>query len=162
MSAVIWFGIVAVWAFVLIPTWVRRSDLHWRSSGETAGARDRLGRAARVISRSGSRVSSIPRARHSADAVSDRAPSRKPVPAATVAAAVSRDSATATVDPAAPSPAVPAPTAPAAPAAEPEDPMTTARSPRPAPRRTSASRSAAGGATPLPPQVVRARRLVWL
>ncbi len=30
MSAVIWCGIVAVWVFVLIPTWVRRGDLHWR------------------------------------------------------------------------------------------------------------------------------------
>ena len=30
MSAVIWCGIVAVWVFLLIPTWVRRSDLHWR------------------------------------------------------------------------------------------------------------------------------------
>lgn len=29
MSAVIWCGIVAVWVFVLIPTWVRRGDLHW-------------------------------------------------------------------------------------------------------------------------------------
>ncbi len=29
MSAVIWVGIVAVWVFVLIPTWVRRGDLHW-------------------------------------------------------------------------------------------------------------------------------------
>ena len=36
MSAVIWFGIVAVWAFVLIPTWVRRSDIHWRRSGDTS------------------------------------------------------------------------------------------------------------------------------
>jgi hypothetical protein len=30
MSAVIWCGIVAVWIFVLIPTWVRRGDIHWR------------------------------------------------------------------------------------------------------------------------------------
>jgi hypothetical protein len=30
MSAVIWCGIVAVWVFVLIPTWVRRGDIHWR------------------------------------------------------------------------------------------------------------------------------------
>jgi hypothetical protein len=30
MSAVIWCGIVAVWVFLLIPTWVRRADLHWR------------------------------------------------------------------------------------------------------------------------------------
>jgi hypothetical protein len=30
MSAIIWCGIVAVWVFVLIPTWVRRGDLHWR------------------------------------------------------------------------------------------------------------------------------------
>ncbi len=29
MSAVIWCGIVAVWVFVLIPTWVRRGDIHW-------------------------------------------------------------------------------------------------------------------------------------
>jgi hypothetical protein len=29
MSAVIWCGIVAVWVFLLIPTWVRRGDIHW-------------------------------------------------------------------------------------------------------------------------------------
>src|SRR4051794_9113019 len=51
MSAVIWLGIVAVWAFVLIPTWVRRSDINWRRFGEPAAARDTLGRAARVLSR---------------------------------------------------------------------------------------------------------------
>lgn len=58
MSAIIWFGIVAVWAFVLIPTWVRRSDIHWRSSGQAdGGTRDRLVRATRVIGRSGSQAS---------------------------------------------------------------------------------------------------------
>jgi hypothetical protein len=36
MSAVIWCGIVAVWVFVLIPTWVRRGDIHWHRG--TAGA----------------------------------------------------------------------------------------------------------------------------
>ena len=41
MSAVIWCGIVAVWVFVLIPTWVRRGDIHWHrgaigSSGAVA------------------------------------------------------------------------------------------------------------------------------
>jgi hypothetical protein len=55
MSAVIWFGIVAVWAFVLIPTWVRRSDIHWRRSGDASTTRDKLGHAARVISRPASR-----------------------------------------------------------------------------------------------------------
>ncbi|HEX4428203.1 MAG TPA: hypothetical protein VHZ96_02925, partial [Frankiaceae bacterium] len=40
MSAVIWCGIVAVWVFVLIPTWVRRGDLHWHRGtvGTTAVA----------------------------------------------------------------------------------------------------------------------------
>ncbi|HEX4018571.1 MAG TPA: hypothetical protein VHX15_17670 [Frankiaceae bacterium] len=39
MSAVIWCGIVAVWIFVLIPTWVRRGDLHWHRGnvGPTVG-----------------------------------------------------------------------------------------------------------------------------
>jgi hypothetical protein len=38
MSAVIWCGIVAVWVFVLIPTWVRRGDLHWnRGTAGTVG-----------------------------------------------------------------------------------------------------------------------------
>lgn len=50
MSAVIWCGIVAVWIFVLIPTWVRRGDIHWHrgaaainhGSGEvTSGATGR-------------------------------------------------------------------------------------------------------------------------
>jgi hypothetical protein len=56
MSAVIWCGIVAVWVFVLIPTWVRRGDLHWHrgtvgtpvvaagpaeKSSEKAGRRER-------------------------------------------------------------------------------------------------------------------------
>ncbi|MDQ1648157.1 MAG: hypothetical protein QOG60_214 [Frankiaceae bacterium] len=58
MSAIIWFGIVAVWAFVLIPTWVRRSDIHWRSSSNADGStRDRLARATRVIGRSGTQAS---------------------------------------------------------------------------------------------------------
>ena len=40
MSAVIWCGIVAVWIFVLIPTWVRRGDIHWHrgTAGQTATA----------------------------------------------------------------------------------------------------------------------------
>ncbi len=38
MSAVIWCGIVAVWVFVLIPTWVRRGDLHWHR-GSTGAVR---------------------------------------------------------------------------------------------------------------------------
>src|ERR1700712_4921374 len=37
MSAVIWCGIVAVWIFVLIPTWVRRGDIHWHR-GQTVMA----------------------------------------------------------------------------------------------------------------------------
>lgn len=44
MSAVIWCGIVAVWAFILIPTWVRRGDHHWHRplvSAASAGARVR-------------------------------------------------------------------------------------------------------------------------
>jgi len=43
MSAVIWCGIVAVWAFFLIPTWVRRGDHHWHRpmTSAAAGARAR-------------------------------------------------------------------------------------------------------------------------
>lgn len=43
MSAVIWCGIVAVWAFFLIPTWVRRGDHHWHRplTNAAAGARAR-------------------------------------------------------------------------------------------------------------------------
>ncbi len=36
MSAVIWCGIVAVWVFVLIPTWVRRGDIHWHRGAAVA------------------------------------------------------------------------------------------------------------------------------
>ncbi len=60
MSAVIWCGIVAVWIFVLIPTWVRRGDIHWRrgaavmaqgpaeSSDDEEDAGDERGRRLRV------------------------------------------------------------------------------------------------------------------
>lgn len=63
MSAVIWCGIVAVWIFVLIPTWVRRGDIHWRrgttavaqgpvesveSAEDAANAGDERGRRLRV------------------------------------------------------------------------------------------------------------------
>jgi hypothetical protein len=60
MSAVIWCGIVAVWIFVLIPTWVRRGDIHWRrgapvmaqgpteSSQDAEHAKDERGRRLRV------------------------------------------------------------------------------------------------------------------
>src|ERR1700709_1483064 len=132
MSAVIWFGIVAVWAFVLIPTWVRRSDIHWRRSGETSGTRDKIGRAARVISRSGSgaaagargavpgmrRPSAAPR--RSAGAEGPRTAGRSPE------TDTQTDSET---------PTRTATSAQAADAAATEAPMTTARTSRPAPRR---------------------------
>src|SRR4051794_28350 len=171
MSAVIWFGIVAVWAFVLIPTWVRRSDLHWRRSGDPSATRNPLGRAARVISRSGStaprtasRTATVPRARRAPASAS--ASARRPV-AATVGATVGAP-ATATVSapttlPTTDEPTSNAPeTAPSAQgptAAEPEAPMTTPRSPRPVHRRTAPG---ARRTTTPSPQVQRARRLVWI
>ncbi|MDX6495319.1 MAG: hypothetical protein QOE17_1305 [Gaiellales bacterium] len=160
MSAVIWFGIVAVWAFVLIPTWVRRSDIHWRRSGETP-TRDKLGRAARVITRAGSassRASTVPHAHRSAT------PGRRTVTESYSSPHSSEDlpspegspgtdTLTATET---------APPAQGPPAAEPEAPMTTPRSPRPIPHRTAPHRSRArAGTQQQPPHVQRARRLVW-
>ncbi len=51
MSAVIWCGIVAVWAFFLIPTWVRRGDHHWHRplTNAAAGARARVLRRSRSV-----------------------------------------------------------------------------------------------------------------
>ena len=167
MSAVIWFGIVAVWAFVLIPTWVRRSDLHWRRSGDPSATRNPLGRAARVISRSGSaaprttpRTATVPRARRAPATAS--ASSRRPV-AATVGASATATVSAPTTLPTTDEPTSTAPeTAPSAQgptAAEPEAPMTTPRSPRPVHRRTSPG---ARRTTSPSPQVQRARRLVWI
>lgn len=188
MSAVIWLGIVAVWAFVLIPTWVRRSDIHWRRSGEGAGARETLGRAARVVSRSGSRGSArarqavrrpvhasrpatVPAARRPAAATRVTVPSRSVSEAETEVFAAIRTGTPirteTTVGPDAQTETLTAvraatehvTSAPAAPAAEPEATMTTPRTPRPAPRRAVPVRDV----KPTPsPQVQRARRLVWL
>ncbi|HSP39358.1 MAG TPA: hypothetical protein VLR26_16585 [Frankiaceae bacterium] len=104
MSAVIWFGIVAVWAFVLIPTWVRRSDIHWRRSGDASLARDKLGRAARVISRSGSRRSAttrttVPAMRHPGTGISAHAAPRTAITrSATITAGAGGGPATAVLD----------------------------------------------------------------
>src|SRR4051794_39187653 len=182
MSAVIWFGIVAVWAFVLIPTWVRRSDLHWRRSGDPSTTRNPLGRAARVISRSGSsapprkpaartstRTATVPRARRAPAPAA--ATARRPVaatagaPTTTATATMTRtatprtEAETASTAATASTASETAPSAQGPTAAEPEAPMTTPRSPRPVHRRTAP----AGGrkATP-PPHVQRARRLVWI
>ncbi len=120
MSAIIWFGIVAVWAFVLIPTWVRRSDIHWRSSGDAeSGTRDRLVRATRVVSRSGSKVSR-------------RRPAARPV-------AVPAPRAMADVPESAVHEAV-----------ESESPMTNPRTARPAPRRSAAPSLAGARQAPPP------------
>jgi hypothetical protein len=57
MSAVIWCGIVAVWVFVLIPTWVRRGDIHWHrgapaiAQGPAQDASLKTGRRLRVPGR---------------------------------------------------------------------------------------------------------------
>ena len=59
MSAVIWCGIVAVWIFVLIPTWVRRGDIHWHRGtvGQTATAQGPIeGHAQNVEGGSGRRL----------------------------------------------------------------------------------------------------------
>src|SRR4051794_32939641 len=163
MSAVIWFGIVAVWAFVLIPTWVRRSDLHWRRSGDPSATRNPLGRAARVISRSGSaapRTATVPRARRAPAAAS--ASARRPVTAtvgASATATVGAPTTLPTTDEPTSNAPEPAPSAQGPTAAEPEAPMTTPRSPRPVHRRTSPG---ARRTTSPSPQVQRARRLVWI
>ncbi len=176
MSAVIWFGIVAVWAFVLIPTWVRRSDLHWRRSDDASTTRSPLGRAARVISRSGSatrRTTTVPRARRAPAAASSRRPVAAAVAVtastatvtATVAAAPAASATVAASEPPsttsepASTATETAPSAQGPTAAEPEAPMTTPRAPRPVHRRTTAG--ARRKPTP-PPHVQRARRLVWI
>jgi hypothetical protein len=156
MSAVIWFGIVAVWAFVLIPTWVRRSDIHWRRSGEAPGTRDKLGRAARVISRSGSRKTTQPTVARRSPVPASRRPmaadaSRVTVSAPATATAIDTETAPET-----------APTAPAGRTAQPEDPMTTSRTARPAPRRSAPGSARPGSKPTPPPHVRRARRLVWI
>lgn len=205
MSAVIWFGIVAVWAFVLIPTWVRRSDIHWRRSEDASTTRDKLGHAARVISRSGSRRFSTARTTARTTVPTMRRPAagtrRVPVAASGSRRSVSTEdldpsvleaqtetlpavhvdepptqqmpivgraswtaqtgSTTAVLDDEDPTAAAPTTTenassAQAADAAETEAPMPTARSPRPAPRRS------APAGKPVPPHVQRARRLVWI
>jgi hypothetical protein len=188
MSAVIWLGIVAVWAFVLIPTWVRRSDIHWRRSGEASGARDKIGRAARVINRSGSgasagargavpgmrRPSSAPRrtvaAMSSSSTVGGRATAVLDEPTSASEARTETLTAIRVDEPATEQlTAIPqtetdtesGSTATSAQAADPaatEAPMTTPHTSRPAPRRGA---TRVTQSTP-PPHVQRARRLVWI
>jgi hypothetical protein len=108
MSAVIWCGIVAVWVFVLIPTWVRRGDLHWhrgnvgttvvaegpaeKSSGRAGHSERATGR--RLLRRSRADLSIEVEAMAEQDAQSPvkarvSGPSLAPAPRARVAAAPS-------------------------------------------------------------------------
>jgi hypothetical protein len=161
MSAVIWLGIVAVWAFVLIPTWVRRSDINWRRFGDHAGAKDKLGRAARVITRGRSGADNAASARSgrtgragrtvAAGGRLRRVTSSLPHQRQSHPGSAARPSAAAggaATDT--------APSAQAASAVEAEDLMDPRAATRPAPRRSA---STAGS---VPPHVQRARKLVWI
>jgi hypothetical protein len=66
MSAVIWCGIVAVWVFVLIPTWVRRGDIHWHRGTVVAA-----GPVAKPAKGSGRRLH-LPRLRHRRRSLADQ------------------------------------------------------------------------------------------
>jgi len=103
MSAVIWCGIVAVWAFILIPTWVRRGDHHWHRpfAGVPAAARvrQRIARGPRepadgVTARPSRSVGAMRRVRASAASAAARTRSVAPDADRAVAGAVRRPSRT--------------------------------------------------------------------
>ncbi len=103
MSAVIWCGIVAVWAFILIPTWVRRGDHHWHRplAGVPAAARvrQRIARGPRepadgVTARPSRSVGAMRRVRASAASAAARTRSVAPDADPAVAGAVRRPSRT--------------------------------------------------------------------